>query len=87
MGEQPRAGALDVLAGEAGSAHGVAGCDGVEDALVLACDIPRGDQLMGLHLPDAEFDLAHEEGMHPGQAGARLARDQLAVEGNVLLGE
>ena len=85
--EQAVARSGDVVAGEGGGARGVAGGDGVEDALVLRGDLGRGEQVMGLHLADAELDLAHEQRVHARQPGARGAAHHRAVERDVVVGE
>ena len=42
-----------------------------------------GTQTLRLHLADAELDLAHEEPVHAGEPGTRLAGDEGPVEGDV----
>ena len=61
--------------------------DRIEDALVLPGDLGRGEQAAGLHLRDAELDLAHELLVQPPQARTRLAGNEGAVEVGVESGE
>ena len=43
-------------------------------------DIRRPEELVRLHLANAEFDLSHQQAVHPGQARAVLGKHELAVE-------
>jgi hypothetical protein len=87
VGEEAVARAENVVPGQAFGEGGVAGHNGVEDVLVLRGNGGRGEQARGIHLPDAQLDLPHEECVHAREARARLALDEAAVEGDVVTGE
>ncbi|RZT59545.1 hypothetical protein EV140_1525 [Microcella alkaliphila] len=61
--------------------------DGVEDTLVLVDHIAECEQPMRLHLPGAQFDLAHEQPEQARQSWGPLSFDERAVKGNVGAGE
>ena len=50
------------------------GTTSIEDALVLCADLGGGQQVGGLHLPDAQLDLAHEQRVHAGEPRAEIGR-------------
>jgi len=79
--EECVAGELDVLARESGGALRVAGDDGVEDALVLVGHVGRAEELLGMHLSDAQLDLAQQEVVHAREALVVCWRTGLAVLG------
>lgn len=86
-GEQRVARSGDVFAGEPLGSVGVAGDDRVEDVLMLRRDIRRVEQVVGVHLADAQLDLSHEQGVHARQPRPGQPRDEGAVERDVVTGD
>src|SRR4051812_25171791 len=85
--EQAIARTGDVLPRQSCRCCAVACGNGVEDALVLAAHLGGRQQVGGLHLPNAQLDLAHEQRVHAREARTGLAGDERAVEGDVVVGE
>jgi len=80
-------GVQDVFAGKSPGEGEVTGGHRVEDALVLLGDIRRPDELVRLHLADAEFDLTHQQAVHLGETRAALRKNELTMEVNIAAGE
>ena len=74
------AGIIDVLTSQSCRELCVAGCNSIEDGVMLPDDVVGTHKLAGLNLAYAQLDLAHQKIVHSGKARAGLSHDERSME-------